>query len=109
MRRLLPLATLLLATLAAGPACAWDPGYGQHGWGPRHGWHRPPSPPPHAWRPAPPRPHWGWRGPEQRRGPAAWSGWPEHRDRRHDARRDWRDNDRRHHDRRDGWREGRRW
>jgi len=64
MRRLLPAAALLLATLVATPALAWDHRSHGHGWRPapawhhpyRHpGWHRPWRPPHHGW-------HSGWRG-----------------------------------------------
>lgn len=60
MVRLLPAATLLLATLVSAPACAYEQPYYQPGWGgpaPAHVWYR---------RPAPPPPHWGWRAPPPR-------------------------------------------
>lgn len=78
MRRLLPLAALVVATLSAAPALAWEHRPHGHGWRPapswHHphrapGWHRPWQPPHHAWR-QPPRgrhahPHdrrdYGWR------------------------------------------------
>ena len=72
MRRLLPLAALVVATLAATPALAWE--HRPHGYGwrpapswhhappPRYGWHRPWRPRHHAWHGGwrPHRPH-GWR------------------------------------------------
>jgi hypothetical protein len=81
MRRWIAAAALLLATLAAHPAEAWDrhrPGYG-HGWRPAPAWH-------HPFRPPPPRlRHWdrrhdhGWR--DHRARPGAWH---RHDDRRRD-------------------------
>ena len=59
MRRLLPLAALVVATLSAAPALAWEHRPHGHGWRPapswhhpyrQHGWHRPWRPPHHAWR-----------------------------------------------------------
>lgn len=51
MRRLLPLAALLLATIAATPAAAWDrPHHGGWGWRPAPAWHHAP-------------PHRGWHQP----------------------------------------------
>ncbi len=66
MRRLLPTATLLLATLAAFPACAWDRPPPAYGWGPAPGWHH---------RPPPPPPRWGWHRPP----PRAWAAPPPRR------------------------------
>jgi hypothetical protein len=110
MTRLLPVVTLILATLAAAPACAYEQPYQPGGWrpAPTQAWYQP--------RPAPP-PRWGWRAPPARwaappprgwRGPprAHWGGPPA----RHD--RGWRDGprptrpDRGH---RDGRRDDRRW
>lgn len=84
MRRFLAIAVLGIATLAAGPAAAWD----RHG----PGW---------GWRPTPawqyPYRHHGWHAPRWQHRRA----WREHR--RHEAwRHGWRGDDRswRHYDRR---------
>ena len=59
MRRLLPVAALVVATLSAAPALAWEHRPHGYGWRPapswhqpyrHHGWHRPWRPPHHAWR-----------------------------------------------------------
>ncbi|MBR0674393.1 hypothetical protein [Neoroseomonas soli] len=60
MRRLLPLAALVVATLSAAPALAWEQRPHGYGWRPapswqhpayrHHGWHRPWRPPHQAWR-----------------------------------------------------------
>lgn len=82
MTRLLPTATLLLATLAAFPACAWDgPPPPHYGWRPAPAWqHRPPPPPrwgwhhqpPRRWAP-PPRRDYGWDRPRRDRYDRAWN------------------------------------
>ena len=48
MFRLLPAATLILAAVAAAPACAYDPYPYQPGWGPAPAqvWYHRPAPPP---------------------------------------------------------------
>jgi hypothetical protein len=103
MVRLLPAATLLLATLASAPACASEQPYYQPGWGgaaPAQAWYRRPAPPPrwgwqappprHGWNappprwagPPPPPRHWG--GPPPRGGDRGWDG---PRQTRHEQRR----------------------
>jgi hypothetical protein len=81
MRRLLPFVAVILATLAATPAAAWDR-YGDrggYGWRPAPSWHHPHRHP--GW-------HRPWRHDHAWRG-----GWRE--DRRHHARR--------HYGRDEGW------
>lgn len=85
MIRLLPAATLMLATLAVGPACAYEAPYYQQGWGapaPAQVWYQRPAPPPRwGWQAPPPR----WAGPPPARWtappPRGWSGPPPRHDR----------------------------
>lgn len=111
MFRLLPAATLILAAVAAGPACAYEPYPYQPGWGPAPAqvwYHRPAPPPRWGWQPPPPR--WGWQAPPARwAGPPArgWGGPP--RDRGWDGPRHTRYEARRYEGHRDHRRDDRRW
>ncbi|MBR0651306.1 hypothetical protein GXW78_16660 [Roseomonas terrae] len=102
MNRLLPAAALLIATMAAAPACAYEAPY-QPGWGPA------PVTPVWYQRPAPPPPRWGWRPPPPRwhaaPPPRRWAA-PPHRGRGWDGPRQTRYDHRRHDDRHRG---DRRW
>ena len=75
MRRLIPTAARLLATLVAVPACAVEP---YHGYGGGHAyapaWHHRPAPAP-----------WGWQRPWRPAPAPAWHAWRDHR-----PQRDWR-------------------
>ncbi len=91
MRRLMPIAAVLFATLAATPALAWERPWGGHGWRPAPAWH-------HPYRPHAPR---GWHRPYRHDdGARRWS-------RRDDRWRGDRRGPDRRHDR--GWGDARRW
>ena len=107
MIRLLPAATLILATLTTA-ACAYEQPY-QPGWGgprPAQVWYQRPAPPPQRWGWQPPPPRWGWQAPPPARwaGPPpsrGWAGPPPRGDRGWDGPRPSRYEYRRHEDRRD--------